>query len=241
VSFHTPGQTSGTRGRGSKPFAFGRGGGAAGASHGTQAKPRSGGSAALEFFKGFLRNPREVGSIIPSSRFLTRRVLRCGELASARVIVELGPGTGVLTREIVAAMRPDAKLVAIELLPSFVEVLRRELPHPRLHVIAGNATDVESALRSVGETGADLVLSGIPFSTMEQGEGRATLQAAMRVLRPGGRFVAYQFRSAVRRMAEPVFGPCTTHSGFWNIPPMRIYVWRRDESAPQQRLAQRSH
>jgi phospholipid N-methyltransferase len=181
----------------------------------------------LEFFIGFLRNPREVGSIIPSSRFLTRRVLRCSEVKTARVVVELGPGTGVLTREILASMRPDAKLVAIELLPEFCEVLRRELPDPRLHVFCGSAADLEKALTEAGERSADVVMSGIPFSTMEKGEGRATLGAAMRVLRPGGRFVAYQFRSAVVRIAEPVFGPPITHSGFWNIPPMRIYVWRR--------------
>jgi phospholipid N-methyltransferase len=185
----------------------------------------------IEFFIGFLRNPREVGSIIPSSRFLTRRVMRCAEIQAARVIVELGPGTGVLTREILATMRPDAKLVAIELLPDFCEVLRRELPDPRLHVFCGSAADMEKALSNAGEDRADVVLSGIPFSTMEKGEGRETLNASKRVLRTGGRFVAYQFRSAVRRIAEPVFGPPTTHSGFWNIPPMRIYVWRRDASA----------
>jgi phospholipid N-methyltransferase len=188
-------------------------------------------SGPLEFFKGFLRNPREVGSIIPSSRSLIRRVLRCGELESARVIVELGPGTGVLTREILRSMRADAVLVAIELLPEFVEVLQRELPDPRLYVFCGSAADVESALRRAGVQSADLVLSGIPFSTMEKGEGRATLQAARRVLRPGGRFVAYQFRDAVKRIAEPVFGAPTTHSGFWNIPPMRIYVWHRSTRA----------
>jgi len=52
-----------------------------------------------------------------------------------------------------------------------------------------------------------------------------TLEATKRALGPSGRFVAYQFRSAVRRLAEPVFGAPETHSGFWNIPPMRIYVW----------------
>jgi phosphatidylethanolamine/phosphatidyl-N-methylethanolamine N-methyltransferase len=190
-----------------------------------------GGNGPLEFFIGFLRNPREVGSIIPSSRFLIRRVMRAGEVQSARVIVELGPGTGVLTREILREMPADGKLIAIEILPEFCEILRRELPDPRLHVVAGSAADLETALRDVEETSADLVVSGIPFSTMEKGDGLATLRAAKRVLSPVGRFVAYQFRSAVRRIAEPVFGsPTTTHSGFWNIPPMRIYVWRRPHS-----------
>jgi len=182
----------------------------------------------LEFFKGFLKNPREVGSVIPSSRFLTRRTLECGDISHARVIVELGPGTGVLTRHALEHMRPDAKLVAIEISSDFSDVLRKEFPDPRLYVHHGSATEIEAALAKVGETQADLVMSGIPFSTLEHGVGFATLQAAKRVLTPEGRFVAYQFRSKVKDFGEPVFGSRPEiRSGFWNVPPMKIYVWRQ--------------
>jgi phosphatidylethanolamine/phosphatidyl-N-methylethanolamine N-methyltransferase len=185
----------------------------------------------LEFFKGFLKNPREVGSVIPSSRFLTRRTLECGDIREARVIVELGPGTGVLTRHALEHMRPDAKLVAIEISEDFCKVLRQEFPDPRLHVHYGSATEIQAALAKIGETQADLVMSGIPFSTLERGVGLATLRAAKSALAPGGRFVAYQFRSKVRDFGEPVFGTrAETHSGFWNVPPMKIYVWRQVES-----------
>jgi phospholipid N-methyltransferase len=198
----------------------------------TPAQPRaSTARQSLEFFKGFLKNPREVGSVIPSSRFLTRRTLDCGDIAHARVIVELGPGTGVLTRHALQRMRPDARLVAIEISSDFVEVLRKELPDPRLYIHHGSATEIEAALEKVGETKADLVMSGIPFSTLEHGVGFATLQAAKRVLSRDGRFVAYQFRSVVKDLGEPVFGARPeTHSGFWNVPPMKIYVWRQSEA-----------
>ncbi len=186
----------------------------------------------IEFLKGFLRNPKEVGSIVPSSKFLTRRVLSCGGLAEARVIIELGPGTGVFTREILKRMPRDARLVAVEINTDFVTVLRREFRDPRLTIYEGSSTDLEKALAEAGESSADLVISGVPFSTMEHGAGRHTLEAAKRVLSERGRFVAYQFRSHVRRFAEPVFGPAETHSGFWNLPPMRIYVWKREPWAP---------
>ncbi len=189
-------------------------------------------SRPIEFLKGFLRNPREVGSIVPSSRFLTRRVLNCGRVAQARVIIELGPGTGVFTREILGRMPADGKLVVVEISPDFVSVLRREFSDPRLTIYEGSSTDLEKALAEAGEERADLVVSGVPFSTMERGAGRRTLEAAKRVFSERGRFVAYQFRSHVRRFAEPVFGPAETHSGFWNIPPMRIYVWKRDPRMP---------
>jgi phospholipid N-methyltransferase len=186
----------------------------------------------IEFLKGFLRNPKEVGSIVPSSRFLTRRVLECGRAGRARVIIELGPGTGVFTREILRRMPQDAKLVAVEINPDFVAVLRRSYQDPRLCIYQGSSTDLEKALAEAGEESADLVVSGVPFSTMARGAGRETLEAAKRVLSDRGRFVAYQFRSHVRRFAEPVFGPAETHSGFWNLPPMRIYVWKREPLGP---------
>lgn len=190
-----------------------------------QALQPSGGR--IEFLKGFLRNPKEVGSVIPSSRFLTRRVLECGAVDKARVIVELGPGTGVFTGEILKRMRPNAKLVAVEINPTFVRMLRSNYPDPRLSVYEGSASDLEKALIEAGTSQADLVVSGIPFSTLAHETRRATLEAARRVLGPGGYFVAYQVRSHVRRFAEPVFGPGETHREFLNLPPMRIYVWQR--------------
>ena len=190
-----------------------------------QALQPSGGR--IEFLKGFLRNPKEVGSVVPSSRFLTRRVLECGAVDKARVIVELGPGTGVFTGEILKRMRPNAKLVAVEINPTFVRMLRSNYPDPRLSVYEGSASDLEKALIEAGTSQADLVVSGIPFSTLAHETRRATLEAARRVLGPGGYFVAYQVRSHVRRFAEPVFGPGETHREFLNLPPMRIYVWQR--------------
>ena len=190
-------------------------------------RPREPTDGRMEFLKGFLRNPREVGSVVPSSRFLTRRVLRHGQVSTAKVIVELGPGTGVLTREILRHMRPDARLVAIEINKDFVEMLRQAYPDPRLSLYQGSAADLEKALHECGLSRADLVLSGIPFSTMARPIRRATLEATRRVLGPGGRFLAYQFRDHVRRFADPVFGPGVTHREFLNLPPMRIYVWQR--------------
>ena len=191
----------------------------------TSRRRSANGSRPLEFLRGFLRNPKEVGSVIPSSRYLIRRVLDRGRVSRAQVIVELGPGTGVLTREILRRMPISARLIAVEINPQFVRVLRRTLPDPRLFVFEGSCADLERALEKAEVEKADLVVSGIPFSTIERGEGYRTLQAARRILGPEGRFVAYQFRSHVRRLAEPLFGPAETHRGLWNLPPMRIYVW----------------
>ena len=68
-----------------------------------------------KFWKQFLKSRREIGSVTPSSRYLTRGIVDKIDFANAQVIVELGPGTGVFTRTILNRMSATCKLVVIEL------------------------------------------------------------------------------------------------------------------------------
>ena len=180
----------------------------------------------FELLRAFLRDPREIATVAPSSRTLTRRLVSCGEASAAETVVELGPGTGVLTRELLEALSPSAKLVAIEINPRLVRILRRDFEDPRLTLRHGRAHGLLEALAAIGRSRADLIVSGIPFSTMAHEEARKTLTAVKAALAPGGRFVAYQFRSHVRRLAEPILGRPEILIEPVNIPPVRIFVWR---------------
>jgi phospholipid N-methyltransferase len=180
----------------------------------------------LAFFTGFLKRPREVGSIIPSSRFLERRVTRTAGLGTAKLVVELGPGTGGTTRSFLRAMKPDAKLLAIEINPHFVGVLRRN-PDPRLIVHHGSATDLRPILDKHELPAPDAILSGIPFSTMPRALGREILRAVHDVLEPGGCFVAYQVRDVVEGLGNEVFGHASKQTELLNVPPMRVYRWEK--------------
>lgn len=180
-----------------------------------------------DFFRGFLRNPGQVGSVIPSSRFMERRIIAFSGLERARVVVELGPGTGGTTRALLAAMRPDARLLAIDIEPRFTDIVEH-LGDPRLVAHTGSAADLPAIVAEHGLDAPEAVVSGIPFSTMPRKLGEATLEAVAESLAPDGVFVAYQFRAAVARLAEPVFGPPTrAEAVILNLPPMRIWQWRR--------------
>jgi phospholipid N-methyltransferase len=178
------------------------------------------------FLQGFLARPKEVGSIIPSSRFLERRVVRLAQIGSARTIVELGPGTGGTTRAILRAMAPEAKLLAIEINPRFATLLRR-IRDPRLAVHEGSAADIARALAAHGLPPADAILSGIPFSTMSRELGLDILRSVHDSLAPGGVFVAYQVRDRVEDLGRCVFGDAQVQTVMLNVPPMRVYRWRK--------------
>ncbi len=81
----------------------------------------------LLFGRNFIKHPRMLGSLIPSSRFLVNHVLAEVDWARARVFLEYGPGVGTFTTEILRRMRPDAQLVAMETNTDFVRFLRRRV------------------------------------------------------------------------------------------------------------------
>lgn len=193
-------------------------------------RPKSKRGHSLAFFLGFIRNPDLVGSVIPSSRFLERRIIEIGDVARARVVVELGPGTGGTTRAILKALPPEGRLLAIEIDPKFADRLRRE-PDPRLLVHTGSAADIRQALDAHGLPGADVVFSGIPFSTMPRELGLSILESVWDSLSPGGRFVAYQFRDRVAVLGRKLFGHPTVQMEVLNIPPTRVFHWRKPAAA----------
>jgi phospholipid N-methyltransferase len=182
----------------------------------------------LAFLQGFLRKPQQVGSVIPSSRFLERRIVELTELANARLVVELGPGTGGTTRALLRSLPRDAKLLAIEIDPRFASILRGRA-EPRLIVHEGSADALADALRAHGLGAPDAVVSGIPFSTMDEALGQRIARGIFEVLPPGGRFVAYQVRDRVHDVARPFFGRARVEVELRNIPPMRIFSWRKGE------------
>ena len=185
----------------------------------------------LAFFRGFLKRPKEVGSVIPSSRFLERRIVRSAALSEANLVVELGPGTGGTTRALLRALAPGAKLLAIEINPHFAKLLREHITDPRLIVHEGSAAEIREALDAHGLTSPDVILSGIPFSTMPRSLGLDILASVRDTLAPNGRFVAYQFRDRVETLGREVFGRGSSQLELRNVPPMRVYRWDKSAQA----------
>jgi phospholipid N-methyltransferase len=178
----------------------------------------------LAFLQGFLQRPKEVGSIVPSSRFLERRVVRTAGVEQAHVVVELGPGTGGTTRALLRSMKPTSKLLAIEVNKRFVDLLAAG-EDQRLIAHHGSAAAVEEALAKHDLPSPDVILSGIPFSTMPEQIGLDIIQSVYDALPPGGVFLAYQVRDRVELLGRQIFGPARKQMELRNVPPMRLYRW----------------
>jgi len=178
----------------------------------------------LVFLQEFLKHPLQIGSIIPSSRFLERRVVEAAGVASANVIVELGPGVGGVTRAMLKAMPRHAKLLSVEINPHFNRLVNK-IEDERLIAHLGSASELKKIISQYGLEPPDAIVSGIPFSTMSRSTGSQILEAVSSLLPPNGRFVAYQVNNHVATLCKPFLGSGQTSTEFLNIPPMRIFQW----------------
>lgn len=178
------------------------------------------------FFKEFLKHPLQIGSIVPSSRFLERRIMEGAGIASAKTVVELGGGTGGTTRAILRAMPENATLLSIEINPHFHRLVGG-IEDPRLIAHMGSACDLEDILAMYGLESPDVIISGIPFSTMSLELGNRVLETVSNSLAPHGRFVAYQVRGRVAALSRPFLGQEQSAMEFRNFPPMRVFHWEK--------------
>lgn len=176
------------------------------------------------FLKSFLKRPLQVASIIPSSRVLVDRVARRFNFSEPRVIVELGPGEGVHTREILRRMHPESKLLLFELDADLAHYLQKQFEEDhRVEVINANASSLKEALSQRGLNDCDYVLSGIPFSILESARKRELIQAIYDVLKPEAHaaFVIYQVTSELRDHV-PMFPRQESEYCLQNVPPMFV-------------------
>ena len=111
---------------------------------------------------------------------------------------------------------------------------------PRLIVHEGSASEIEAALRQHQLPAPDVIISGIPFSTMTRSVGEQILRSVYDALHSGGLFVAYQVRDRVESLGRRVFGRAQVQTEILNMPPMRVYRWqkghRRADFQPEPRL-----
>lgn len=223
---------------------------------GGRARARADSSAAqaLRFFWGFVRHPRAVGSIVPSSPSLAAAVA-APVAAGAQCVVELGPGTGPITRALLARLGPSAAVVAIEIDPDFCALLRRTVRDPRLHVVRARAemlplrpggadgctAEASSSGRSasrpaatplqpggIGVQPVDAIVSGLPFANFPPALRLAIVRAAFDLLAPGGVFSGYGYAPfALPPVLRRVFGNCALRVVWRNLPPAFVAVARK--------------
>src|SRR4051794_20846964 len=157
------------------------------------------------FWRESRRHFRTTGALLPSSRFLARSLT--SQLAGARPprrILEVGPGTGSVTRSILRRLRPGDQLDCVELNEHFVERLRLCLRYdPRFIPHASHVRVIHSPVeRLPGEALYDHIVSGLPLNNFPVGLVREIFKAYSRLLKPGGVLSYFEY-VLIRQLKTP--------------------------------------
>ncbi|MCE9531042.1 MAG: NAD-binding protein, partial [Planctomycetes bacterium] len=131
----------------------------------------------------FCKHGSTIASFVPSSRFLAKALIRGIDWSNAKCLVELGAGTGPVTRQLVKHARRDTKLVVIEQDPDFCRRLREKFPGAtNLDIVEGDAGKLDQILAERGITMCDHILSGLPTPSLPVSLREAIMAAAQKVL-----------------------------------------------------------
>ncbi len=175
----------------------------------------------MVFLKRFVSHPDRVGSLIPSSRFLSKLMMKRVPWSRARVIVELGPGTGVFTKSILKKKRTDAAFFVVERDPQFQQMLRERFPEL---VIKEEAVQLPTYLKEMNLSQADAVISGLPFAIFPPELRTSILASIYESIAPGGMFVTFQYSLQLKQELEELFGEIEIEFTPLNVPPAFVYI-----------------
>ena len=181
------------------------------------------------FFGKFFRHGTKIASLAPSSPWLSRATVANVDWAQAKVIVELGAGTGPITRVIAANARADCKVIVLERDADFARLLRERFSHlPHFDVIEGDVRDLAAMLAERGIGRVDYVISGLPVPSFPKDLQLDLFRVVRQVLEPTGTYnqiteIPWVYQGLYRKFFDEVrfaFEPR-------NLPPAGAYYCRK--------------
>jgi phosphatidylethanolamine/phosphatidyl-N-methylethanolamine N-methyltransferase len=180
----------------------------------------------LAFLRSLAGNPRLTGAVAPSSPALSRLMASFVDPGDDKPILELGPGTGVVTAALIERGISAEKIVAIEFNPDFCGLLRQRFDG--IAVVEGDAYDLDATLPADRSGPFSAVVSSLPLLTRPPEIRLALVEQALDRMAPGAPLI--QFSYSLFPPVKPVAGRFTVKRSKWvvmNLPPARVWVYRR--------------
>ncbi len=173
-----------------------------------------------DYLQEFLSDPRQTGTIAPSSLSLCKTMSDSVNWETCARIAELGAGDGVLTRHLLQRMRPDAGLLAFETNPRF---------HHKLQSISDKRLEICGASAETLSGEYDAIFSGLPLLSLPHPVRHSILERAAQRLSPGGIFVQFQYTALSEPLLSDYFVWTRTRV-LRNLPPAWVYSCQRPVS-----------
>ena len=177
----------------------------------------------LTFIVQSVCKPRKTGSVVPSSRFLVKKMVAPIDFDNAKILVECGAGNGCITKELLRRMRPDARLLSFELNVKLYDLVAR-IEDPRFTPIHADAATMGQQLKTYNLPRPDYIVSGLPLASMPHKARVSVLEEIATVLKPGGAFIQFQYSLYSYKHLRGMFEDVDRYFTLLNIPPAVVYV-----------------
>jgi len=179
----------------------------------------------LKFFMRSMQNWKTIGTPIPSSLVASRKMADPVDFGSARIVVELGAGSGPITKELLKRLHPEARLFVFEKVEDFANLIRG-FNDQRLTVVNDSAERLEQVLKSYGVERVDAVVSTLPLALMDEKVKENIYSAISKILKPGSPYVQIQYSLLSRRELKKNFSKVKLRFTIFNFPPSFFYTCR---------------
>lgn len=175
------------------------------------------------FSKEFIKNPRIVGAISPSGKYLAKEMINSVDFTKAKVIIEYGPGTGVFTEKILSRIKKDTKVFLIEINNDFYKNLKKEYGHKEnVTIINDSAENIEEVLKNHNIKQVDYILSGLPFASLPKEVSNKILNTTSKIIKNKGCFITFQYSLTKLNMLRRYFESINYKKEIRNLPPAYV-------------------
>lgn len=182
--------------------------------------------AEIRFIKGWVDQPKSVGAIFPTSSVTARRMAGVIDLNSGLPVLELGPGTGVITKAILAHGVAAEQIHSVEYSEQFIPHLRED--YPGVNFIHGDAFDVDAVCEKSGIKQFDCVVSALPLLNFPSAQRVKLIEDLLEIIPEGRPIVQFSYGPLSPVVAGG--GSFKVEHYGWvarNLPPAQIWVYRR--------------
>lgn len=177
----------------------------------------------INFFKEAVKSLKTSGTVTPSSRFLAKRMLSKINFKEANLIVELGPGNGVITKQLLKKLNKNATLVCFEINENFYQQLQ-EIDNKQLVVLNVSAEKMQDELAKLGFSEIDHIVSSLPLTLIPKEISNTILEESYKLLKTNGTFIQYQYSLTYFNRLKQVFtDEISLEFEPLNFPPAFVY------------------
>lgn len=177
------------------------------------------------FLLEYIKNPRYIGAIAPSSKYLAYKMISEIDFEHAKCIIEYGPGTGAFTEKILSRVENNTTVILIEINKEFYDKLQQLYGYKKNVIILNDsAENIDNILKKYSISEVDYIVSGIPFASLPKSVSRRILKKTSDLLKHRGKFITFQYSLFKLELINKYFKKVNYTRVFVNFPPAYVLM-----------------